>query len=182
MTGGILGRNLPPNWLKQLARLFAWWHLQGEKISRQCWALAGGDRASWVNVEQVFPSRARVASELPEMAGKTHKAQSRAESEELRELFRIAEHGVPDRLASRRGRIITLLQSQDQRIALETERLMLEQQFGKARAQVEVSGDQRVTYTVEAPQSETAEEWVKRHAALRAEADRAENDEGEKAN
>ena len=75
-------------------------------------------------------------------------------------------------LGTREARIRELLLSPEHNVRVQTERLLLEQQFGKPRQAVEHSGQvDQVRYVVEIPPEETKEQWLSRHAAAREAAD-----------
>ena len=100
-------------------------------------------------------------------ASKARASRARAREFDLLRSFELAENGdaiLPDRPS----RLRMLLLSPEHNGRVQTERLLLEQQFGKPRQAVEVEQKTEVHHVIEAPPNETAQEWLQRHAANRA--------------
>jgi hypothetical protein len=62
-----------------------------------------------------------------------------------------------------------LLTSERHEVRAQTERLLLEQEFGKPRQQVEHSGEVATRFVVEAPVELTHDEWLARHSKVQSE-------------
>ncbi len=72
-----------------------------------------------------------------------------------------------------------LLQSPEHNVRVQTERLLMEQQFGKPRQAVEMKSESTVRTLVEAPPEESRDAWLERCAESKAAADAVtEGDDG----
>jgi hypothetical protein len=111
-----------------------------------------------------------MAASTPDQRRKSKsRARARSESTDLAALFKLAEEGEAGLLGSRAFRIRQLLTSDNHQVRVQTERLLMEQQFGKPHQAIEHSGSvDQVRFLVEAPPNETAGDWLARHAANRA--------------
>jgi hypothetical protein len=96
----------------------------------------------------------------------------------LDELFSMVERGKPGLLANREARIMDLLQSPEHNVRVQTERLLLEQQFGKPRQAVEMKSESTVRTLVEAPPEESRDAWLERCAESKAAADAVTEGDG----
>jgi hypothetical protein len=93
------------------------------------------------------------------------RARARSNSSELEKLWELVENGKPGMLACRETRIRELLLSPEHNVRVQVERLLMEQQFGKPRQQVEHSGNMTTRYVLETPHEMTRAQWLAQHVA-----------------
>ncbi len=117
------------------------------------------------------PSRERNPRQAKQEQVSRARARLRANSDELAGLWKLAAQGREGLLKARSERLADLLRSDDDNVRLQTERLLLEQQFGKPRQAVEMKSESTVRTLVEAPPEESRDAWLERCAESRAAAD-----------